>query len=179
MNPGSNGCCLARIRAGSVIAGLLLAISSCGASEGGGASNGPSGPWSRVSVAGEFSLELPPELTLDPKRGTDALYRSYRSDALVVSMDYGWYSNPLVDVAGDDLERQAIQVDGHTATHVRYRDRAADSGLEYVVALHVPDTGKGQVKLTIVAHASSEHHRNRADRILRSLRFGSLTQPAS
>lgn len=178
MGSRSNTRLRARTSAGSAITGLLLALAGCGSPDAVDLSTDPPGPWSRVSVSGEFSLELPPELAVEPERGVDSLYRVYRSDALVVSVDYGWYSNSLADIAGDELERKTIQVDGRSAAHVRYRDQAADSGLEYVVGLHVPDTGKGQVKLTLVARARSEHDRDRAERILRSLRFLYATPPA-
>ena len=173
MDPSFNARLRPWVTVGSTITGLLLGLTSCGSSD---AVDSEKDPWSRVVVEGEFSLELPSQLAVGPETGTDSLYRTYRSDDLVVSIDYGWYSNSLRDVAGDDLERATIRVDGRSATHVRFRDRAAESGLEYVVELHVPDTGKGQVKLTLVARARSEQDRDRAERILRSVRFLSGTQ---
>ena len=129
-------------------------------------------------MVGEFSLVLPPGLELAPSKGADSLYRQYESETLVVSMDYGWYSNSLSNVSGTDLKRKSIAVDGRAAVLVTYRELEAASGLSHVVALHVPDVGRGQVKLTIIAQAAGERARTHAERIVHSLRFIPQPDPA-
>ncbi len=66
---------------------------------------------------------------------------------------------------------------GRAALLVKYRDRDAASALPYVAALHVPDVGLGRegVKLTLVARGAREPDRERAIRMVRSVRF---TAPA-
>ncbi len=148
---------------------LLLAVASCGMSGGGDAPGGVPEGWSRVDVSGEFSLLLPPDLEPVPAAGADSLVRRYRSKGLVISIDYGRYSNSLADVSGDDVTRESVRVDGRPAELVRYRKPDAPSGRVHVAALHVPAVDRG--KLTLVAHAATEHERERAVRIALSLRF--------
>lgn len=127
--------------------------------------------WSRVSLAERISATLPSELELAETGGADSVVRQYRSRSLALLVDYGWYGDALDDANGEALARRSIELDGRAAVLVTYRDADASAKLPYVAALHVPDLGRGAVKLTVVTRADSAATREQALRILRSLRF--------
>lgn len=129
--------------------------------------------WKREEISGEFSVLLP--VGLEPMEGksADSIVRRFRSDSLRLTIDWGRYSDPLVDVDGTDLERHTVDVDGRLGLLVTYRDAAAQSALSYVTALHVPDVGKkgSKVRLTLIAWSASEKVQAEALHILHSIQF--------
>ena len=154
-------------RGSGIAAAALLLLAGC---EGDGSPGTPV-EWSRVDIGDRLSLELPDGLAPDPERGADSLYRRYTSESLVVSLDYGAYSNPLRDVEGSDLQRESIIVDGRAAVLVTWGEPDAASGLAYVAGLHVPDIGVPGNRLTLMVRGASERDRDRGLRVSRSVRF--------
>jgi hypothetical protein len=153
------------------LAWLILAFAAC---EGDANGDVPEG-WSRVEVAGEFSLALPPKLKAVPTAGADSLVHRFRGEGLTISIDYGRYSNPLTNLSGNDLVRNVVRVDGRSAELVTLEETDESAGLVYTAALHVPEVGRPRVKFTLVAQAASEEARDRGVLVAMSLRF---TAPA-
>lgn len=133
--------------------------------------------WKREAIAGEFSVLLPPRLEPVVGKSADSVVRKFRSDSLRLTIDFGWYADPLEEIDGTDVERHTVDVDGRPALLVTYRDVAGQPALPYVTALHVPDVGKegGRVRLTLVAWSASEQARAEASRILNSIQFTPTT----
>lgn len=144
--------------------GVALALLAGSCVERGGAADG-----SRVRIADAVSLELPDGLEPVETAATDSAYRRYRSASLWLSVDYGWYADPLAQARGRAWTRRPVEIDGRAAELVTYEDE--HGARPYVAALHVPDLGRGAVKLTLLARGRAEADRKRAVRAFRSLRF--------
>lgn len=153
----------------SLVVTLALVVLSCGAP--GRAQDAAEGR--RVTIADGISLELPAGLEPAKTEGADSVYRRYRGDSLRLSVDYGWYADPLERARERRGARRSIEVDGRAAVLVIYEDERDPH--PYVAALHVPDLGRGAVKLTLLARGRSQPDRERAVRAFHSLRFEAST----
>jgi hypothetical protein len=161
-------------RSFSLLAISIVALAWTVASTGGGdgVEAEPMAAWSEVSV-GRVVLRVPERLRADAPGGKDSLTARYRAPDLSVSIDLGLYSDPLTDHAGIGLTREPIEVDGRSATLVRYRDPDPTAALPHVLGVHVPDLGDGSSRLTVLVRGAGNAEEEEALRILRSIRIGS------
>jgi hypothetical protein len=126
--------------------------------------------WVQHDVAEHFSFGAPPNLGVEQVRGVDSAVGAFASDAMKLSYDFGWYSNPLPDEGQEGFTAETVEIDGHAARLVQYRHAPVDPARPNVVAVHFPDLGEGN-RLTVVALCADDETIAVAQEIMRSIRF--------
>jgi len=114
-----------------------------------------------------FAFWLPPGVEETGMEGIDSLVLQYRGEDIEINLDYGLYSSDLREFEFDaDGSIEWVRVEGQRA-----RVLSASVEGQFVDAIHYPDAGPGDARLTMVIFSSSTEARVQAEAILRSLRF--------
>jgi hypothetical protein len=99
----------------------------------------PPASWQTITVGNAFTFRAPPELRAVPVQGIDSLVAEYQSPTVKVSVDYGWYSDPM-DRRDEGFTRRKVVVDGKEARLLTKED---------AVAIHFPSVS-GKTRLTML-----------------------------
>jgi hypothetical protein len=94
-----------------------------------------------------------------PVQGIDSLVAEYQSQTVNVSVDYGWYSDPM-DRKEDGFTRRKVAVDGKEARLLAKED---------AVAIHFPSVS-GKTRLTMLVKLNGADQ-SVGETIVQSIRF--------
>ncbi|MFP6892920.1 MAG: hypothetical protein VCA18_04165, partial [Opitutales bacterium] len=82
--------------------------------------------WVAVKAArNAFEFKAPPDLKNIPVQGIDSQVGKYESPSMLLTYDYGWYSNSLRDEKKPGFSSNIVQIDGKTAKVVTFDGVAA------------------------------------------------------
>jgi hypothetical protein len=112
------------------------------------------GAW-RLIDAGPFTFLAPTSLVQVNVQGIDSLVGRYTNDSIMLSYDYGMYSDPLRRRFEKDkppgYEEQNIVIDGKKAVIVAFSGPIREWSHQYTKSIHFADVGDGHNKLTVSA----------------------------
>src|SRR5262245_12821922 len=137
----------------------------------------PGPGWKRVDADGLFFLSLPEDMKKQNVRGIDSSVGEYRNVRMVVSFDYGIYSNPLESYSGRPEYKESLKnIGGKKAKIVVFSNTRADSKYKYYSAVHFPEVEKGRfanmnIRLTLSVEFSEESDNAIAQVIFESISF--------
>jgi hypothetical protein len=118
----------------------------------------PTLPPSWVTIdARQFTFSAPPDLRAVPVRGIDSYVGRYTNQTVVLSFDYGWYSDPLTDNYKQraNYKKEHTKVDGRKAVIVTFSRPSEQHAFDHCIGIHFPDLGDGRTKLTIFARCAT------------------------
>jgi hypothetical protein len=113
-----------------------------------------------------FSLLMPESMVEVEIRPIDSYVREFKNDALILSLDYGMYSDPL-DYANARRSEWTV-IDGRRARLVEFEQEVKDR--RSCSAVHFPQLDPER-SLTVYLCGASPVDRTLADQIFRSIRF--------
>jgi len=137
----------------------------------------PGPGWKRVDADGLFFLSLPEDMKKQNVRGIDSSVGQYRNGRMVVSFDYGIYSNPLESYSDKpDYKENLKNIGGKKAKIVFFSNTRADSKYKYYSAVHFPEVEKNRfanmnIKLTLDVEFNEESNNAIAQAIFESIAF--------
>lgn len=126
--------------------------------------------WSKVNAT-YFEFSLPDNFKKVARHGDDSYVGEYQSKTVLLSFDYGLYSNSLqkLDSYSEYLERTEI-IHGHKAKIVTYTKPST----KFVIAINFPKGGrlyKSGNALTIISICRSKRDYEVVQKIYASIRF--------
>ncbi len=132
--------------------------------------------WKKIDDGGKgksngegMTFRLPPDLIDQKVQGIDSSVGQYKSDSIILSFDYGMYSDPLTSYSKrPDYQESEIKIDGRVAKKIIYKDDAV-KGFAYVVGLHVSNTTK--TKLTMMAYCKDKKDIKIVEEIFTTVKF--------
>lgn len=130
----------------------------------------PSG-WQRIDADGRFSFYLPPDMQPLETRGIDSLVQAFRGGGLHLLYDYGRFSDPLDYGEKAEYKEETVKIGDKSARVVTYYDLDSAHEFKYVAAIHFPDVGAKQAKLTVFVNCKDPADQATAKRIFYSIRF--------
>jgi hypothetical protein len=137
----------------------------------------PGPGWKRVDADGLFFLSLPEDMKKQEVRGIDSSVGQYRNGRMMVSFDYGIYSNPLESYSDKpDYKENLKNIGGKKAKIVFFSNTRADSKYKYYSAVHFPEVEKNRfanmnIKLTLDVEFNEESDNAIAQAIFESIAF--------
>ena len=137
----------------------------------------PGPGWKRVDADGLFFLSLPEDMKKQDVRGIDSSVGEYRNGRMVVSFDYGIYSNPLESYSDKPEYKESLKnIGGKKAKIVYFSNTRADSKYKYFSAVHFPEAEKNRfanmnIKLTLDVEFNEESDNAIAQAIFESIAF--------
>jgi len=138
----------------------------------------PGPGWRRVDADGLFFLSLPADMKKQIVRGIDSSVGEYRNGRVVVSYDYGIYSNPLETFSDKPEYKENLKdIGGKKAKIVFFSNTSAASKYKYYSAVHFPEVEKSRfenmnIKLTLSVEFNEESDESIAPAIFESIAFG-------
>lgn len=155
---------------------LASMLSACCGYVGSAASSSSVPPdWVKVRADTVFSIMAPPGTTFHPGKGKDASAGSFEVPGFNLSYDYSYYSNPLLNDAGDrNYEKRDIVIDGRKAKVVTSYSPRLSAGRPYFIGVHFSEVAKsaaGTVKLTVHTSVAQEVDYAVVEKIFESVRF--------
>ena len=154
----------------------LLGVSFARAGDASGTGTPPP-DWVVVDVGEAFRMALPPGMERQPARAQDSLAGEYRSEALRVRYDYGYYVGPIGGEGAADRSLERASIYGRAATLASWREPSQQrpfvlvAHFERVLAAGAAEEGPSPVKLAVIVHAESRDAREHARLVVRSIRF--------
>ncbi|MEO8673393.1 MAG: hypothetical protein ABI411_18920 [Tahibacter sp.] len=130
----------------------------------------PPSQWKRVESPG-FTLYVPPGFTEIATQGTDSVVRRFNGEGIALSLDYGWYSDPLNYSDHPGFVENTETINGWRARMVSFDGPATPASSDRVVAVHFSDTGRDRVTLTVYVTCQSDTACDLARRIFRTVDF--------
>lgn len=126
--------------------------------------------WSKVNAT-YFEFSLPDNFKKVARHGEDSYVGEYQSKTVLLSFDYGQYSNSLqkLDSYREYFEQTEV-IHGHKAKIVTY----TKSNTEFVIAIHFPKGGrpyKSGNALTIISICRSKQDYDVVQKIYSSIKF--------
>jgi hypothetical protein len=116
--------------------------------------------WDTVQTPGKvFELRVPSDFKGGPIQGFDSLLGEYESPSMLLTYDYGWYSNPLTDQSG--YSSKTFLIDGKTANIVIF---------EGGVGVHFPKV-EGMNRLTVHVSLKKKEAKATALQLFQTIRF--------
>jgi hypothetical protein len=137
----------------------------------------PGPGWKRVDADGLFFLSLPVDMKKQDVRGIDSSVGEYRNGRMVVSFDYGNYSNRLESYSDKPEYKENLKnIGGKKAKIVFFLNTGADSKYKYYSAVHFPEVVKSRfanmnTKLTLDVEFNDESDNVIAQAIFESIVF--------
>lgn len=137
----------------------------------------PGPGWKRVDADGLFFLSLPEDMKKQNVRGVDSSVGQYRNGRMVVSFDYGIYSNPLESYSDKPGYKETLKsIDGKKAKIVFFSNTRRDSKYKYYSAVHFAEVQKNRfanmnIKLTLDVEFNEESDNAIAQTIFESIVF--------
>jgi hypothetical protein len=119
------------------------------------------GDWTRFRPHDAFTFRGPSDLEAIPVQAVDSGVGRYANADLVLSYDYGWYSDPLEPAGQPGYQSESVEIDGRTARIVTFEGHAA---------VHFADLGES-MRLTVLVELKQPSARADALEIFRSIRF--------
>ena len=118
--------------------------------------------WVAVKAArNAFEFKAPPDLEKVPVRGVDSLVGKYESPSMLLTCDYGWYSDPLPDEKQPGYSSKIVKINGKTAKVVTF---------DGVAAVHFPKV-KDKIRLTVYVILKKKEAKATALQLFRTIRF--------
>jgi hypothetical protein len=103
----------------------------------------PGPGWKRVDADGLFFLSLPKGMKKQNVQGIDSSVGQYSNGRMVVSFDYGIYSNRLESYSDKPGYKENLKdIGGKKAKIVFFSNTGAGSKYKYYSAVHFPEVGK-------------------------------------
>ena len=115
---------------------------------------------------GHFTLFHPPDMKEEKVRGIDSDVRQFKSASIILSSDFGRYSDPLD--RGYPKPFETIMIGGKQARIIVY-SRAGE--FPFLCNIHFPDTGKAGVTLTLGGGCKSKAALDILQHIYGTIRF--------
>ncbi len=126
--------------------------------------------WTRVTIAGKFSIALPPNLTARPQTGLDSLAGEFTSPGIELRYDYGKFADRLSYATKPEYHEESLEVSGRPARLVTFTDPDPASDRPYVAAIHFADLKDGD-RLTLYVRARTPADIATAKEIFQSIEF--------
>ena len=118
--------------------------------------------WVAVKAAGKtFEFKAPPDLKNVPVRGKDSLVGKYESPSMLLTCDYGWYSDPLPNEKQPGYSSKMVKINGKKAKIVTF---------DGVAAVHFPKV-KDKIRLTVYVILKKKEAKATALQLFRTIRF--------
>ena len=118
--------------------------------------------WVTVQAARKiFEFKAPPDLKQVPVKGVDSLVGRYESPSMLLSFDYGWYSNSLPNEKQPGYSSKIVKINGKTAKIVTF---------DGVAAVHFPKV-KDKVRLTVYVILKKKEAKATALQLFQTIRF--------
>jgi len=135
--------------------------------------------WQTINANDKFSFKLPPEIIKQEIQQTDSFVQQYIGRNMLVSFDYGWYSEPLIGKESEpEYFEEERQIDGKQAKIISYRTYQESSFGGYYLGAsfrNIEEETIGQqtqtVHLTMGVSYANEEDESTALRIIESIDF--------
>ena len=124
--------------------------------------------WTRVSIAGKFSMALPPSMAARETASIDSLTGEFASPAIELRYDYGKFADRLSYATKPEYREESLTVGGRPARLVTFTDSSSDR--PYVAAIHLADLKDGD-RLALYVSARTSADISTARDIFRSVAF--------
>jgi hypothetical protein len=129
--------------------------------------------WVELAAPGALAISAPAGTSYHPRRGADSLVGAFRGPGFELNLDYGVYSDPLLDEGRyPSAHRSEISIDGRPGQLVTLG--APLDGGRYFIGLHVPRVTAsplGPVRLTMTGRVEREEDLALVRRMLQTIRF--------
>ncbi len=151
---------------------LLILIIVAGCVEQKTQNNSLEGGWKTIDAGGKFSFDLPQNMNKEEVQPIDSFVQQYVGDGMLVSFDYGWYSDPLDRYESEpEYWREQRKVGGFNATLIGYKFDG-DLGKYHAGIAFRNITNDGIPNhLTMSIFYNNPEDKNTAIKILESIRF--------
>lgn len=139
--------------------------------------------WKMVKLD-DFYFYLPPDMIDQKAGGTDSEVWEFRNDEIRLSIDYGYFSNPLTLYNEQHyFHEELLTVDGREAKISSFKlteefSSPADEEMTFIAAIHFPNTDNiapgtddNPRKLTFWANCKDENAQEITRSIFRTIRF--------
>jgi len=138
------------------------------------------GAWETVD-AGYFRMSVPAGLYEKRIQPIDSYIRIFTNSTMTLQLDFGWYSDRLRRPGlqdRPDYQEEHLVIDGRQAFIVRAPNHEKEGQLKNLIAMHIPDVGDGNNRLTIHCYCVTTNHFQIAERIFRSVQFTDKRGPS-
>ena len=128
--------------------------------------------WIRVNVK-NVSFYIPGDMKKAPVRGEDSIVEMYQNNRIVLSYDYGRFSDSLKDKSeNESYSERTEEIGGKQARIVSYRHETSFyPSFSNVLAIHFADVGNGDNKLTIFARCRTGADYATVEKIFKTIQF--------
>ncbi len=131
------------------------------------------GGWKTIDAEGKFSFDLPQSMNKKEVRPLDSFVQQYVGDGMLVTFDYGWFSDPLDRYESEpEYWREQKKVDGYDATLIGYKPDADWGKYNAGIAFrNITNDGIQFNHLTMSISYNNSEDKNTTIKILESIRF--------
>jgi hypothetical protein len=130
--------------------------------------------WAQID-AGPFMFLAPTSLVAVTVQGIDSLVGKYTNQTIILSYDFGLYSDPLRRRFDRDklpgYEEQNLVIDGKKAVIVAFPGPIREWSHQYTKSVHFTDVGDGRNKLTVSASGKTTNDLVTLQRVFESIRI--------
>jgi hypothetical protein len=131
----------------------------------------PPNGWQEVDSSCQFLFQAPSTLKRTSFGGVDSCVGEYGGPGIMLSYDYGGYSDPLETYSGSaDYKEEMTIIDGAQAKVISLRHTDGRE-LPYSIAVHFADIGKDSIKLTMWINCAGTTEMETGRKIIDSISF--------
>jgi hypothetical protein len=134
--------------------------------------------WKTVELS-DFSFSLPPDMRDEEVKGIDSAVWQYRNDGMILTIDYGMYSNSLESYKSQPGHHEEWFLIGGKRAKIctfqldeSFMNTAEDRDFSFISAAYFPEVRESSVaKLSIWVNAKGTGEQEAAKKIFQSVEF--------